>query len=404
MNFELGGNNPIDPEEFERAFAFFPQDDNLADPNTRPFADDGIQNNVTDDITGGEGTTRVPDPVQLAGLFDAITAFNTAEKHRPRLAYDVIDGLNKARRREEYQAEGMTDQEAIDYIKATEGEHAPEAEVALLDLEGIALHHKDALGDFGLTITSDFTGAHLEISNPVKLTASLGCISEYNLPPQLQSGLNTLLKEFTGGLWATVINNNGQQVDAYGAKPFWMDEYYPEPQEQAQAVAILTHGQQLAAQFERLGVDASYASALRNISRYYDEGMIVEWALGHEMGFDEDPYQPEDIRPLYQQDYDSKYWDSYFRMLDGAEAKSNPGDTFVANQREAATLHITTYLGEILGNIESPLTREKFDAAWPDRDALEMKIAENIDDPYIAKWVRWRSRLQQYGRQGESPA
>ncbi len=406
MNFELGGE-PIDPDEFQRAFGFSNGDNGYFVPDKHII--DGIEStggHPTDNFPEDEQMARLPDPAELSELFDTLSAFNAAEKETPRLGLDIVDGINKGRRKEEYKAQGMTGQEATDFIKATEGEHAPEAEAALLDLAGITLRYRDTLKDFGLSVTSDmFTGSRTEIADPVKLTASLSCIHEHTLPPSVQHGLNKTLKSFTGGLWATVINTNGEQVDSYGAIPYWMKSsgYYPEPEAYAQATHTLAHGEKLATQFERLGVDPQSVHALRNVSRYYQEGMIVEWALGHEMGFDEDPYRSKD-RPLYQQDHDSTYWDAYFRVLDGAEAKSQPGDTFVADQREAATLHITTYLGKILADIKAPLTQEKFNAAWPDRDALEMKIAENMHDPYIAKWVGWRNRLQQYGRQGEAQA
>lgn len=406
-NGDNGSNEPIDPEAFQRAFGsgFNSEGGDIPIPYEPTRHDFG----TTKDGNGTGAELHIPDPAELAGLFDTLDAFNTAEKETPRLGHDLVDGYRKGDLKDEYQKAGMTAEEAVNSIKNVEGEHAPEAEAALLDLEGISLRHNKTLTNFGISIESDLFDARVKITDAGKFVANLSCIEVENVPPRVKEHVEKIVSEFPSDVWLDVVNSNRTEIEQLDAVPYWMppqaEDRGADPEEHARVEDTLNHGNALAEQCERLGGDPEKVAALRDLTRYSEENMLVEWALIREMGFDNSPYDLKRdgaMHAVYRFDTDPE-WETFWRVVEHAEAKSKPGDTFVADLRDRAAAHIDIFLGTIIATNRRAISEEAFATYYPDNDTLQTAItAAQEEDPYIEKWVARRDRMQSYGHKGEA--
>ena len=345
------------------------------------------------------GAQPPADPAALTALFGALEAFNGSEDSGMRFGASVVDGLIKGNHKKDLVAQGMTPDEAVEHIKATEGVRSEAEEAVAWDHASLAEFHRDALAGFGLGITHDLlVDAHVEVRDGELLVAGLAGIHEDAVTDKIRGGLANMVRLSTGGLPWTIINNHQEEVVALDAWPYWMrGGAIPEPENHAVMLATLEHGEDIAAHLERLRVDPEQVARLHRITRYYNENMLVEWALATEMGCYDNPHDNNGGMPLYRQRHQPS-WDWFWRMMDFADAKSMPGDTFVADLRDQMTAQLTSFLRAMLAG-RLVLSKEADQAAWPDTTAMEARAAAEAEaDQAIAQILQDRQRLQAYGR------
>jgi hypothetical protein len=353
-------------------------------------------------VTGNEGFEAGAQPAgsaSLTALFGALESFNGQEDAGLRFGAAVVDGLIKGNHKRDLIAQGLTAGEAVEHIKAAEGERSQAEEDVAWDHASLGEVHGGTLRAFGLGIAQDLMQeAHVVVRDGEQAVAALASIHEDDVTPEIQRGLTAMIREFAGPLPWVVIENHEEEVRALDAWPYWMKSgAQPEPDKHAVTVQTLGHGERLAAQCERLGVAEEQVAHLRQLSRYYQENMMVEWALAREMGIYDHPYGFDAASSLYRQRHQPS-WDGFWRMLDFAEAKSMPGDTFVGDVRDQLTGQLTIFLRAMLAG-RLTLDQEVDAATWLDHMAVEMQAAEEAPtDRDIAQILEYRLRLQAYGR------
>lgn len=353
-------------------------------------------------MTGGEGFepgAQPVDPAALTVLFGALESFNVQEDAGQRFGLHFVDGSIKAGQKKNLMAQGLTADEAIEHIKATEGERSQAEEAVAWDHASLGEVHRGALEAFGLSISRDLLRpAHVVVRDGEQASATLAGVHEESVTPEIRRGLAAMIEEFIGPLPWIIIENHEADVRALEAWPYWMNgSAHPQPDMHEVMVQTLEHGERLAAACRHLGVVEEQVAHLRQLARYYRENMMVEWALASEMGCYRNPYGSDAGMSLYRQNHQPS-WDAFWRMMDFAEAKSVPGTTFVADLRDQMTGQLTAFLRAMLvGKLTLDEAEDK--AAWPDPIAMEMQAAEKAQtDRGIAQILKYRSRLQSYGR------
>jgi|GEM_PF-3365578 len=436
---EVNDNSAGDPFDAEEPFNLSDLDGISQDPadadtdmlNTEPWETDSASE-TTDTEGGGTepwsepdtdfdaefaalvaGGSLAPDPEEqlaataaLSAVFTQLESFNEANDPRTRFANGLLDGLNKGARKEKYMAEGMTEEEAVNYIINTEGEHSQAVEEVRPDHEIIALTNEATLQNFGLQVDQDLLEeAHVEVTDGAALVAGLSGIAADNVPPEIQRGLNSMLKGFAEPLFNTVVVNNQDTLEALDAIPYWMKGHTlsPEPEAHEAMLKMFEHSDEIANQCQRLGADEHEVARLRQLTRYHNENALPEWTVAEEMGFFTTPYGEEGGLTLYRQHHDES-WDMFWRTMDHAEAKSQPGDTFVADVRDAAVECLTVTLRAYLTG-KRGITREDDATKWPDPSVAEALAAEQAaqGDDDIAEIIAARERVMRYGHKYDNP-
>ncbi len=347
-----------------------------------------------------EAGGHAPDPTALTELFTALDDFNRAEDAQQRLGESLVDGMIKGIHAERLEAEGMSAGEATEFVKITEGTRSAAEDAVALDHSAAGLVHSQTLKAFGLAICSDLTEpAHVIVDNGERLVAALASIDPSESTEAIRDGLGLMIDRFADPLPWTVINNHEEEVVALDLWPYWMHGgARPEPEQHATMLQTLKRGQDLAMLCEDLGVDPTKANKLRTITRYHDENMLVEWALASEMGFYDPSYGENAGGSLYRQWHDADGWQGFWRMLEFAQAKSMPGDTFVAELKSRVSANLTIFMRALMAG-RLALDSQEQEGSWQDPSDFIKEIPEF---PFMKDLLAIRDRLQPSGNETAS--
>jgi hypothetical protein len=316
------GRSAMEGVKYPVPEATVPATETGLEPPKEPPTDTPEMGNMPEDPKAG----------RLARLYGALAQFNGDVDTRQVSAYALMDGMAKNRKSEELQQEGMTHDEAANYIRATEGEHAPEHENLIFNVETLGLYHAEALAEFGLTVRHElFKDVDTYVQNADVLLESLQQMDAAQAVPDIREGFGKMVQRFSDDLPYTVMQARISEVQELQQVPFWMAHDVEHVQVEFAAAqemeGLLRQGPHIADELERIGVERQSAvDELREVSQLERDDLLLEWSLAVEGGYLPTHRIKEDsIEAIWTQWWDAEDWDPLWRLLDHTATKSQAG-------------------------------------------------------------------------------
>lgn len=322
-------------------------------------------------------------------VFNDLANFDKAYDPEERRADMTLDLLNRINRRDELVENGMTAEQALEFIELVEGvKTKPEQNIAL-EHEFLSLSHQGSLDNLGLEVGNNLTvGAHVSVKDGQKLSASLADIAPEQATVEFQDGLKNMLTNFSKHLPVKVINDNPTDPRISDNRL----EIYLKTETVDQT---LDHGNAIAEQCERLGVDSKEVEKLRRLADYKEEGTLTEWALMSSLDLYDDPHDPNGALRYRRVEPEEV---PVVSCLASAQLKTGPDGRFVNESRDIFTENLNAQLRAQAAN-KMVLTTEEDNEIWPDKAAAEREIAQLAEsDEDLQKLLNLRNDLQQFGK------